>query len=256
VGAWGDFDAGTAAGGFVAQLNAAGSELLFATPFYFYKVRAVAENERGDLFLVGPGAPASMITVDPFEATSPSSSGGPALAKISIVAPPPTLTSIDPTFGPIGGDTSITVTGAQFAVGTTLALGGSAATGVQINSPTELVAITAAHAPGIVDVTVTNSDGQMATLTKAFTYGASLEDGGDAGDAGPDAGDAGPPDAGDAGDAGIGSAKVDAGMDGGLTENSSSGCSSGHAPGPQEMGLFLVLVGLILRRRRGSSSNL
>jgi hypothetical protein len=83
---------------------------------------------------------------------------------------PPTVTAISPTAGAIGGGTAVTITGTGFRSGATVALGGTAATGVTILSGTSITATTGAHAAGTVSVVVTNSDGQSGTLTNGFAY--------------------------------------------------------------------------------------
>ncbi len=85
-------------------------------------------------------------------------------------APAPTVTAVSPTGGPLAGGTAITITGAGFTAGATVNLGGVAATGVVIVSATSITATTAAHAPGAVVVTVTNTDGQGGTISGGFTY--------------------------------------------------------------------------------------
>jgi hypothetical protein len=83
----------------------------------------------------------------------------------------PTLTSVTPTSGPIGGGTPITVNGTNFANGATLAIDGRAATNVVIVTPTTLTAVTPAGAVvGAADVVITNPDQATATLANAFTY--------------------------------------------------------------------------------------
>jgi hypothetical protein len=83
--------------------------------------------------------------------------------------PAPTVTGISPTSGTANGGTAVTITGTGF-LGATVTVGGTAATGVTVVSSTSITATTAAHAPGIVDVVVTNSDAQSGTLTQGFTY--------------------------------------------------------------------------------------
>src|SRR5438128_1236024 len=84
--------------------------------------------------------------------------------------PAPTVSAISPSSGTSSGGTAVTVTGAGFAAGATVSLGGTAATNVTVASRTSLTATTAAHAAGAVDVVVTNSDGRSGTLTGGYTY--------------------------------------------------------------------------------------
>lgn len=82
---------------------------------------------------------------------------------------PPTLTSVNPTNGsPLGG-TTVTLTGTAFTAGTSVTFDGLAATGVTFISSTSITADTPAHAPGTIDVAVSNANGSS-TLVGAFTY--------------------------------------------------------------------------------------
>jgi IPT/TIG domain. len=83
---------------------------------------------------------------------------------------PPTIESLDVTSGPATGSTAVMITGAHFAPGATVKFGGASATGVNVVSPTSISLLTPRHAAGVVDVTVTNLDGQAATMAGAFTY--------------------------------------------------------------------------------------
>jgi len=64
----------------------------------------------------------------------------------------------------------VTITGTGFLAGATVSLGGTAATGVTLVSSTSITATTAAHAAGAVNVMVTNTDAQSATLAGGYTY--------------------------------------------------------------------------------------
>jgi hypothetical protein len=84
--------------------------------------------------------------------------------------PAPTLTTVSPPSGPIDGGTLVTLNGENFATGATAAFGGTACTEPFVNTPRRMTCRTPAHAVGAVDVTLTNPDGQSATLTGAFTF--------------------------------------------------------------------------------------
>ena len=85
-------------------------------------------------------------------------------------APAPTIGSVSPSTGSTSGGTSVTVTGTGFAAGATVSFGGSPATNVNVVNSTSITATTSAHAAGAVNVVVTNSDAQSATLTSGYTY--------------------------------------------------------------------------------------
>jgi hypothetical protein len=87
------------------------------------------------------------------------------------VLPPPTISGVSPTTGPIGGGTVVTITGTNFQNSATVAFAGVAATSATVNSSTQIAATTPAHAAGTVAVNVTNPDNQSATLPSGFTFG-------------------------------------------------------------------------------------
>jgi hypothetical protein len=86
--------------------------------------------------------------------------------------PPATLsvTSISPTLGRTTGGTKVTIAGNGFQSGAAVSFGGSAATNVTVVSATSITATTPPHATGTVSVTVTNPNGQSATLVNGYTY--------------------------------------------------------------------------------------
>jgi plastocyanin len=64
----------------------------------------------------------------------------------------------------------VTITGTGFVNGATISIGGAAATSVGVASATSITATTPAHAAGVVDIVVTNPDGQSGRMTGGFTY--------------------------------------------------------------------------------------
>lgn len=82
------------------------------------------------------------------------------------VAPqgPPTISSLSATQGSDSGGDTITISGSNFASGAKVTFGGISASATVTNS-TLISVVTPAAAAGSVDVTVTNPDGQSATLT-------------------------------------------------------------------------------------------
>ena len=112
-----------------------------------------------------------------YDAWTPLLSSGPWVmqlvafkARSTSSNPPPTITMIAPTSGPTAGATPLTLTGTGYLSGATVSLGGTPATGVMVVSGTSITAISPSHAAGAVDVVVTNSDGQSATLSGGYTY--------------------------------------------------------------------------------------
>ena len=84
--------------------------------------------------------------------------------------PAPTISGIAPATGSVNGGTIVTVSGTGFSSNATVKFGGVSATNVNVPNSTSITASAPAHAAGKVDVVVTNSDGQFATLDQGFTY--------------------------------------------------------------------------------------
>ncbi|MBS1151119.1 MAG: hypothetical protein H6Q89_2817 [Myxococcaceae bacterium] len=134
----------------------------------------------------------------------------------------PSVSRLAPVSGPVEGGTAIIILGDGFASGSTVTIGGAAATDLMVRD-TSITAVTPAHAAGTVELVVTNLDGQTATLAAAFTYQA-------------------PPDAG-------GSGATDGGTDGGSGTPQKGGCGcSGTGGAPLLAFALLALTGI--RRRR------
>ena len=70
----------------------------------------------------------------------------------------PTITLVDPTEGPVGGGTVVTITGTGFTGATSVTFGGIPGTALTVISDTELEITSPAHAAGPVDVVVEGAD--------------------------------------------------------------------------------------------------
>ncbi len=95
-----------------------------------------------------------------------------SVVAIYIYAPsstPPSVSSISPASGATTGGTSMTITGSEFAAGANVEIGGVAATEVEVLSPTEIKAETAASAPGRHEVVVSDANGPS-TGGPSYTY--------------------------------------------------------------------------------------
>ncbi|MEK6226823.1 MAG: IPT/TIG domain-containing protein, partial [Chloroflexota bacterium] len=81
-----------------------------------------------------------------------------------------TVTSVNPSSGPVSGGTAVTITGTNFSSGATVSFGGVApTTPVVVVNATTITTTTPAHAAGAVDVTVT-AGSQSGTCSSCFTY--------------------------------------------------------------------------------------
>jgi uncharacterized protein YhjY with autotransporter beta-barrel domain len=100
------------------------------------------------------------------------STSAPATVTLMVQQPLPVVNAISPNQGQVAGGTPITISGTGFTgvdPPTGVRIGGTLATGVTINSDTQLVATTPAGAIGLASVTVTNSTGTNAANT-LFRY--------------------------------------------------------------------------------------
>jgi hypothetical protein len=79
------------------------------------------------------------------------------------------VSAVAPRTGSALGGTRVTIEGANFATGAMVAFGGTAATGVVVNSSTAISAMTPPGLPGLADLTVTVA-GRSVTLSGAFTF--------------------------------------------------------------------------------------
>lgn len=108
------------------------------------------------------------ITVTASPAGTNTSPFSPAFA---IAFPAPAIRSVSPNQGTGGGGTPVIVTGVNFIPGGTVKFGTTPATSVTVAADgSSLVAVAPQHAGGVVNVIVTNPDGQSASLQNAFTY--------------------------------------------------------------------------------------
>ena len=86
--------------------------------------------------------------------------------------PAPNLSGISPNSGSTSGGTSVSISGANFLPGASVLIGGLAAAQVSVVNSTTITVATPAHSAGPVDVVVTNTDSQGATLAAGYTYNA------------------------------------------------------------------------------------
>jgi probable HAF family extracellular repeat protein len=84
--------------------------------------------------------------------------------------PAPTVSSISPPTGNVTGETSVTISGANFVSGATVTIGGSTLSSISVVNSSTITGITTAHITGPFDVVVTNPDTQSATLPAAYQF--------------------------------------------------------------------------------------
>ncbi|HEY7822928.1 MAG TPA: S8 family serine peptidase, partial [Acidimicrobiia bacterium] len=124
-----------------------------------------------------PSAVLSLLqsTVQSFPTTgsayqcSTSNCGAGLLTAASAVDTDPAIIGISPSGGPTAGGDTITITGRNLANTTSVTFGGTAATGLTVNSSTSVTVIAPAKTAGSVDIVLT-SGGITATSVNGYTY--------------------------------------------------------------------------------------
>jgi hypothetical protein len=81
----------------------------------------------------------------------------------------PSVDSVSPPTGPVGGGTGVTISGSGLTGSTGVTFGGTAATGFVVSGDSTVTCTSPAHAAGAVDVVVQNPRGNV-TVTGGFTY--------------------------------------------------------------------------------------
>ena len=108
------------------------------------------------------------VTVTTPEGTSPIT----ATDTFTYTYPTPSVSAVSPSSGPVGGNQSVTISGHGLTGATAVSFGGSAGTGIVVNSDTSITVTTPAHAAGTVDVTVTTPGGTSSTSSADhYTFG-------------------------------------------------------------------------------------
>jgi len=82
----------------------------------------------------------------------------------------PAVTDITPRASPVTGQTTVAITGAGFATGVTISIGGNPLLIPAVAGPTRVTGVAPPHPPGVVDVLAINPDGQRGALVGAFVY--------------------------------------------------------------------------------------
>jgi len=112
--------------------------------------------------------------VDVLVTTPGGTSANTAADNYTYVAPAPaapTVTLLNPTSGTTAGGTMVVITGTNLTGATAVTFGGTAATSFMVDSATQIMATSPAHAAGVVDVLVTTPGGTSAnTAADNYTY--------------------------------------------------------------------------------------
>ncbi len=159
-------NAGPTAGG--TSVTITGTNLHEATQVKFGSADAtgVKVNSATSITAVSP---VGTGTVDVTVSTPGGTSATGASDEFNYV-PPPTVSNVSPNVGPLGGGTSVTISGSGLGEATQVKFGSAGATGLKVNSATSITAVAPAGT-GTVDVTVSTPGGTSATgSADEFSY--------------------------------------------------------------------------------------
>jgi hypothetical protein len=78
----------------------------------------------------------------------------------------PAVTKVSPVSGPVGGGTTVTITGVEFTGATSVKFGSIEATSFTVNSATSITAVSPEELAGIVDVRVSTPEGTSPSSAK------------------------------------------------------------------------------------------
>ncbi len=101
--------------------------------------------------------------------TNPDAQAG-TLASAYTYQAAPVVSYLTQNIGPLAGTSAVIITGTGFLTGATVTFDGGACTSILVETSVKITCITPAHAAGVVDVVVTNSDTQTSTLSNGYTY--------------------------------------------------------------------------------------
>lgn len=149
---------------FITKLNASGTSLLYSSYLGGSNTdigHGIAVDINGSAYIVGETNSTNFpVTAGAFQTSLAGVATDAFISKFAIGTP--TVTGIDPHFGPTTGGTVVTITGTNFLNATSVQFGATAATSFIINSNTQITAVSP-PGTGTVDVTVTTPVGTTAT---------------------------------------------------------------------------------------------
>jgi len=162
---------GPAAGGTVVAISGSNFQNGAAVRFGDASAVSVTVNNSSSINAISPAQAAGDVTITVSNPDGQTATAG----TFTYTAPGLTVTSVSPSSGSNIGGTSITISGSTFASGATVTIGGIDAGNVNVVNASSITATTPVGPFDFStntsrDVTVTNPDGQTATLPGGFTY--------------------------------------------------------------------------------------
>lgn len=123
----------------------------------------------------GPAGPADVTLLSTGEQAVVLPGGFEYEAEPSPAPVPPTVATVAPTAGPSAGGTVVTLIGANFKSGTLVLFGGQLATSTTILNSQAITAVTPAHSPGRVDLSLVTPSVSTLTVPSAFEFTAPVD---------------------------------------------------------------------------------
>lgn len=160
---------------FVSKLSADGASLAYSTYLGGTDLdvsSAIAVDGSGNAFVAGRTFSVNFPLARPLLSTFRTTKAQAFLAEIADVdssQPPPSIFNISPQAGASTGQYAISINGANFMPGARVRLGGVPVTLIEV-TPNHIAATVNARPAGVVNVVVSNPDGQSATLTRGFSF--------------------------------------------------------------------------------------
>ena len=164
---------GNVNGGTVVTIT--GTNFLAGATVKFGNVSASSVDVQSATVIVATAPPQAAgsvtITVTNSDGLAATSTG------FTYIVPAPAINSVSPSSGPSSGNTTITITGANFQSGATVTLGSVPVNNINVISSTVITAVTppapaAASQTSQATLFVRNPDGQTASASQGFSYNA------------------------------------------------------------------------------------
>lgn len=156
------------------QVTLTGTEFVAGARVFFDTVEATAVTVNGPTSIVATAPNKGFGAVVDVVVELPGQKRARVLGGYEY-ADGPRLSGVMPFSGPTAGGETVTLSGSYFRPGATLTFGGSPATNVNVTALNQMTAVTPPHAGGVVDVVLTNPDGQTDTLEMGYRYVAGVD---------------------------------------------------------------------------------
>jgi hypothetical protein len=155
------------AGGFTS-VGITGTGLSGATSVTFEGVPAISFIVNSSTSITATSPPGTLFTLADVAVTDPEGSSTLPDAFLYSFNPAPSISTVEPATGTVGGGAEVTISGASVVGVTDVQFDGVSGTALEIVSATTLTVLTPAGAAGPVDVTAIGSG--SSTITDGFTY--------------------------------------------------------------------------------------